>query len=168
MAWNSFFIPVDIVGPVLTRWTRFWSKMMVLTQNGMKLIVFSGWHCLTRIDSMNSVLTENDGFDPKQPETHFYPSQRGLTRIDPVDSVLIENDGFDQKRTENSFFTLVDMVWPVLTRWTRFWSKMMILTWNGLKTHILPWSTWFDLYWPGGIGFYGKMRLTREKYIFEF
>ena len=59
---------------------------------------------------MNSVLTENDGFDPKQPETHFYPSQRGLTRIDPVDSVLIENDGFDQKRTENSFFTLVDMV----------------------------------------------------------
>jgi hypothetical protein len=85
-----------------------------------------------------------------------------------VDSVLIENDGFDQKRTENSFFTLVDMVWPVLTRLTRFWSKMMILTWNGLKTHFLPCSTWFDLYWPGGIGFYGQMRLTREKYIFEF
>jgi hypothetical protein len=37
-----------------------------------------------------------------------------------VDSVLIENDGFDQKRTENSFFTLVDMVWPVLTRWNWF------------------------------------------------
>jgi hypothetical protein len=36
-----------------------------------------------------------------------------LTRIDPVDSVL----------TRNSFFTLIDMVWPVLTRWTRFWWK---------------------------------------------
>jgi hypothetical protein len=39
------------------------------------------------------VLTENDGFDPKRPETH-YPGQRDWTRIDPVDSVLIENDGF--------------------------------------------------------------------------
>ena len=28
---------------------------------------------LTRIDSMDLVLTENDGFDPKRPETHFLP-----------------------------------------------------------------------------------------------
>jgi len=159
MAWNSFFIPIDIVGPVLTRWTRFWSKMTVLTQNGMKLIFFSGWHCLTRIDSMDSVLTENDGFDPKQPETHFlpwstwfdpywpgglgfdrkwrfwpetdwklifYPGRHGLTRIDPVDSLLIENDDFDLKWLENSFFTLVDMVWPVLTRWNRFLWKDVV------------------------------------------
>jgi hypothetical protein len=55
------------------------------------------------------VLTENDGFDSKRPETH-YPGQRDLTRIDPMDSVLIKNDGFDPKRTENSFFTLMDMV----------------------------------------------------------
>jgi hypothetical protein len=36
------------------------------------------------------------------------------------------------------------------------------------ETHFLPWSTWFDPYWPGRLGFDGKMRLTREKYIFEF
>jgi len=102
-AWNSFFTLVDMVWPVLTWWTRFWSKMTVLTRNGMKLI--------------------------------FYPGRHGLTRIDPVDSVLVENDGFDPKRPE---------------------------------THFLPWSTWFDSYWPGGLGFDGKMRLTREKYIFEF
>ena len=158
MAWNSFFTPVDMVGPVLTRWTRFWPKMTVLTRNRLKLI--------------------------------FYPGRHGLTRIDSVDSVL----------TENSFFTLVDMFWPVLTRWTRFWPKMTVLTRNGPKlifypgrhgltridlvdsvlvknnsldpkrpeTHFLPWSTWFDPYWPGRFSFDGKMRLTREKYIFAF
>jgi hypothetical protein len=92
-----------MVWPVLIRWTRFWSKMTVLTRNGMKLI--------------------------------FYPGRHGLTRIDPVDSVLVENDGFHPKRHE---------------------------------THFLPWSTWFDSYWPGGLDFDGKMWLTREKYIFEF
>jgi len=130
----------------------------------------------------------------------FYPGRHGLTRIDPVNSVLVKNDGFDPKTAWNSFFILVDMVWPVLTWWTRFWSKITVLTRNGPKlifypgrhgltridsvnsvlvkndgfdpkrpeTHFLPWSTWFDPYWPGGIGSYGKMRLTREKYIFEF
>ena len=161
MAWNLFFTPVDMVGPVLTWWTRFWPKMTVLTRNGLKLIFYPGRHGLTSIDSMDSVLTENDGFDPK---THFY---------------------------------LADMVWPVLTRWTRFWPKMTVLTWKRPETHFLPWSTWFDPYWLGGLGFdrkwrfwpkthflpwstcfdpywlggigsYGKMRLTREKYIFEF
>ena len=50
----------------------------------------------------------------------FYPGRHGLTRIDPVNSVLTRNDGFDPKTVWNSFFTLVDMVWPVLTRWNRF------------------------------------------------
>jgi len=100
---NSFFILVDMVWPVLTWWTRFWSKITVLTRNGLKLIFYPGRHGLTRIDLVNSVLVKNNGFDPKRPETHF-----------------------------------------------------------------LPWSTWFDPYWPGRLGFDGKMRLTREKYIFEF
>jgi len=121
---------------VSNRWTGFWPKITVLTQNGLKLI--------------------------------FYPGRHDWTWIDPVDLVLIENDDFDPKRPENSFFTLFDMVWPVLTRWDRFWPKMTVLTRNGLKTHFLPWSTWFDSYWPGGLGFYWKWRLTREKYFFEF
>ena len=131
-------------------------KITVLTQNDLKLIFYPGRHGLTRIDPVNSVLVENDGFDPKQPETHFlpwltwfdqywpgelglgrkwrfwpetawklifYPGRHGLTSIDPVNSVLAENDGFDPKQPENSFFTLVDMVWPVLTRWTWSWWK---------------------------------------------
>jgi hypothetical protein len=71
-----------------------------LTRNGLKLIFYPGRHGLTRIDSVDSVLTENDGFDPK---THFYSVRHGLTRIDPVDSVLAENDGFDPKRPETHF-----------------------------------------------------------------
>jgi len=157
-----------MVGPVLTRWTRFWSKMTVLTRNG--------------------------------PKTHFLPWSTWFDPFDPVNSVFVENDGFDPEMAWNSFFTLIDMVWPVLTRWTRFWLKMTVLTRNGPKlifypgrhgltridpvnsvlvendgfdpkrpeTHFLPWSTWFDPYWPGRLGFDGKMRLTREKYIFEF
>jgi len=72
---------------------------------------YPGRHGLTRIDPVDLVLIENDGFDPKRPEnSFFYLGQYGLTRIDPVNSVLIENDGFDLKWPENSFFTLVDMV----------------------------------------------------------
>jgi hypothetical protein len=67
MTWNSFFIPVDMVGPVLTRWTRFWRE------TARKLIFYPGRHGLTRIDPVDSVLVENDGFDPKQPETHYLP-----------------------------------------------------------------------------------------------
>jgi hypothetical protein len=59
---------------------------------------------------------KNNSFDPKWHETHFYPGQHGLSRIDPVNLVLVKNDGFDPKRPETHFFTLVDMVWPVLTR----------------------------------------------------
>jgi len=50
-AWNSFFTLVDMVWPILTWWTRFWSKMTVLTRNGMKLIftlVDMVWPVLTR------------------------------------------------------------------------------------------------------------------------
>jgi hypothetical protein len=153
MTWNSFFTPVDMVGPVLTRWTRFWPKMTVLTpkrpethflpwstwfdpywlgglgfdrkwrfwpENGLKLIFYPGRHGLTRIDSVDSVLTENDGFDPKRletyfllwstcfdpywlgglgfdPKTHFLLGRHGLTCIDPVESVLMERCGWLEK-----------------------------------------------------------------------
>ena len=92
--------------------------------------------------------------------------------------------------TWNSIFILINMVWPILTRWTWFWPKITVLIQNGLEfifypmdsiftendcfdlkwpeTYFLPRSTWFDLYWPDGLDFYGKRRLTREKYIFEF
>ena len=36
--------------------------------------------------------------------------------------------------------------------------KMMVLTRNVTKTHFLPWSTWFDPYWPDGLGFDKKWR----------
>jgi hypothetical protein len=33
---------------------------------------YPGQHGLTRIDLVDSVLVENDGFDPKRHETHFF------------------------------------------------------------------------------------------------
>jgi hypothetical protein len=71
--------------------------MMVLTRNGLKLIFYPGRHGLTHIDLVNSVLVENDGFDPKRHETHFYPGRHGLTCIDPVDLVLLERCGWLEK-----------------------------------------------------------------------
>jgi len=75
MAWNSFFIPVDMVGLVLTWWTRFWSKMTVLTWNGLKTHFFTlvdmVWPELTRWNRFwvkMTVLTRN-GL-----KTHFLPS----------------------------------------------------------------------------------------------
>ena len=47
-------------------------KITVLTQNDLKLIFHPSRHGLTRIDPVNSVLVENDGFDPKQPENSFF------------------------------------------------------------------------------------------------
>jgi len=117
---------------VSTRWTGFWPKITVLTQNGLKLIFYPGRHGRTRIDSMDSVLTENDGFDPKRLKTHFLPWSTWF------DQYWLGGFGFDRK-------------------W-RFWPK----------THFLLRSTWFDPYWLGGLGSYGKMRLTREKYIYIF
>jgi hypothetical protein len=46
--------------------------MTVLTRNGLQLIFYPGQHGLTRIDLVDSVLVENDGFDPKRHETHFF------------------------------------------------------------------------------------------------
>jgi len=126
-----------MVGPVLTGWTWFWPKMTVLTRNGLKLIFYPSQHGLTRIDRVHSVLTKNDGFDPKWPETHFLSWS---TWFDPYWPGL----GFGRKwwfwpeTAWNLFFTLVDMVWPVLIRWTRFWSKMTVFTWNG-------WNSFFTL-----------------------
>ena len=98
MAWNSFFIPIDIVGLVLTRWTRFWSKMTVLTRNGLKLIFYPGRYGLTRIDPVDSVLIKNNGFDLKRlKNSFFYPGQHGLTCIDPVESVFMERCGWLEK-----------------------------------------------------------------------
>jgi hypothetical protein len=93
---NSFFTLVDMVWPVLTRWTRFWSKMTVLTRNGPKLIFYPGRHGRTRIDSMDSVLTR---------KLIFYSGRHGLTRIDSVDSVLMERCGWLEK---NIFFLILN------------------------------------------------------------
>ena len=62
------------------------------------------------INPVDRVLTKNNNFDAKWPETHFLSGGHGWTRIDPVGSVLTKNDGFYPKRLENSFFTLVNMV----------------------------------------------------------
>jgi hypothetical protein len=63
--------------------------------------------------TVDRVLTKNNNFDPKWPETHFLSGGHGWTRIDPVGSVL---------------------------------TKMTVFTRNDLKTHFLPWSTWFNPY----------------------
>ena len=146
MTWNSFFTPVDMVGPVLTRWTRFWPKMTVLTRKRPET------HFLPCSTWFDPYWLGGLGFDPKTAWNSFF------TLLDMVWPVLTQWTRFWPETAWNSFFTLVDMFWPVLTRWTRFWPENSFFTW----------PTWFDLYWPGGIGSYGKMRLTREKYIFEF
>jgi len=108
-AWHSFFTLVDMVWPVLTRWTRFWPKMTVLTRNGLKLMFYPGRYGLTLIDSVDLVLTENDGFDPKRPETHFLPWS---TWFDPY---WLGGLGFDPKRLETHFLpwsTWCDPYWP--------------------------------------------------------
>jgi hypothetical protein len=64
--------------------------MTVLTRNSPKLTFYPGRHGLTRIDPVDSVLVGNDGFDPKQLETHFLPWS---TWFDPVDLVLMERCG---------------------------------------------------------------------------
>jgi len=71
-------------------------------------------------------MTENNSFDPKWPDTYFYPGRHGLTR------------------------------------WTRFWPEMTVLTRKRPETHFLPWSTWFDPYWLGGLGFDRKWRFWPE------
>ena len=117
---NSFFTLVDMDWPVLIRWARFWLKMTVLTETTWKLIFYTGRHGLTRIDPMGSVLTKNDGFDRNGLKTHFLHWSTWFDPYGPGGLDFDQNDGFYPKRLENSFFTLVDMVWTVLTRWNRF------------------------------------------------
>jgi hypothetical protein len=75
---------------------------------------------LMGINPVDSVLIENDGFDPKRPETHFLPWS---TWFDPY---WLGGLGFDRKwqfwpeTAWNTFFTLVDLVGPVLTQWNQF------------------------------------------------
>jgi hypothetical protein len=105
MTWNLFFTLVDMVGPVLTRWTRFWPNMTVLTRNGLKLIFYPGRHGLTRIDSVDSVLTRN-GL-----KLIFYPGRHGLTRIDPVESVLMERCGWLEQNIFLNFKLFLNFFW---------------------------------------------------------
>jgi hypothetical protein len=55
------------------------------------------------INPVDRVLTKNNNFDPKWPETHFLSGGHGWTRIDPMDSVLTENDGFDRNGLKTHF-----------------------------------------------------------------
>ena len=83
-------------------------------------------------------MTENNSFDPKTTWNSFLPWS---TWLDPY---WLGGLGFDRKwrfwpeTAWNSFFTLVDMVWPILTWWTRFWPKMTVLTRNDPKLIFYP------------------------------
>ena len=125
LSWSTWFDPYWPGEISFYEQWWFWPKMTVLTRNVMKthFLPWSTW--------FDPYGPGGLGFDKKW---WFWPKMTVLTRnvmkthylprstwFDLVDSVLIKNDGFDPKRHENSFFTLVDMVWPVLTRWTRFW-----------------------------------------------
>jgi len=96
---------------------RFWPE------TAWNSIFYPGRHGLTRIDPVNSVLVENDGFDPKRPETHFLPWSTWFNPYWPGGLGFGRKWRFWPETARNSFFTLVDMVWLVLTRWTRFWWK---------------------------------------------
>jgi len=98
LPWSTWFDPYWLGGLGFDRKWRFWPE------NGPKLIFYPGRHGLTRIDSVDSVLTRN-GL-----KLIFYSGRHVLTCIDSVDSVL----------TRKLIFYLADMVWPVLTRWNRF------------------------------------------------
>jgi hypothetical protein len=65
-------------------------------------------------------------------------------------------------------FTLVNMVWLVLTRRTWFWLKMTVLTWDGSKLIFYPGRhglTCIDLV---NLVLIWKWKLIREKYILKF
>jgi hypothetical protein len=81
---STWFHPYCLVGSIFTENDSF-------TLNCPKLIFYLSWHDLTRIDPVDMVLTENDGFDPKQPETHFF------ILIDVVWSVLLGGTSFPWK-----------------------------------------------------------------------
>ena len=56
------------IRPVSTWWTG-----LVLIQNSLKLNFYFGQQGFTRINPVDSVLTKNDDFYPKRPETQFLP-----------------------------------------------------------------------------------------------
>ena len=91
------------------------------------------------INPVDRVLTKNNNFDAKWPETHFLSRLAWLDPYWPGGLGFDQNDDFYPKWLENSFFTLVDMVWPVLTRWARFWPKWQFL----------PETTWKLIFYPG-------------------
>jgi len=123
-----------------------------MTENYVETL---GKKLLMDINPVNRVLTKNNSFDPKWPETHFSPWSTwfdpywpGGLGFDPkrlethflpwstwFDPYWLGGLGFDRKwrfwpkmmvLTENSFFTLVAMVWPVLTWWNQFLWKDVV------------------------------------------
>ena len=104
----------------------------------MKLIFYPDRHGLTRIDPVKSVLIKNNGFDPKRPETHFLSWSTWFDPYWPGELCFGQKWRFWPETARNSFFTLIDMVWPVLTWWTRFWPKMTVLTRNDPKLIFYP------------------------------
>ena len=139
----------------------------VLTRNGLKLNFYPDQHGLTRIDSMDSILTENDRFGSKRPETQFLP------RSTCFDMYWSDGLGFDRKwpvwleTARNSIFITVNMVWPVLTQWTRFWPKITDLTRNDLKLNFYPGRHSLTRIDPMDL-FFMENSGWPEKYIFEF
>ena len=101
-----------------------------MAENGLKLLM--------GINPVDRVLTKNNSFHPKWPETYF------LSRSTWLDSYWPGGLGFDKKwrfwpeMAWNSFLIPVNMVWPVLTGCTRFWPKMMVLNRKGLKLIFIP------------------------------
>ena len=115
------------------------------------------------INPVDWVLTKNNSFDPKWHETHF------LSRSTWLNPYWPGRLGFDRKWRfwPETAWKLV--FYPCRHGLTRIDSMESVLTQNGLKTHFLPCSTWFDPYWPGGIGFDQKWRfwpVTAWKLIF--
>ena len=167
-----------MIWPVLSRWTRFWSKMMVLTENDGFNSKRHGNSFFTPVNMVWPVLTQWTRFWQKMTVltrnvliTHFLSRS---TRFDPY------WPGFDKKMTvltRNvmithflSRSTWFDPYWPGWIdfdkKW-RFWPKMTFLTRNVMKTHFLPWLTWVDPYWPGEIGFLWKMTSLIENDGFD-
>jgi hypothetical protein len=115
------------------------------------------------INPVDWVLTKNNSFDPKWHETHF------LSRSTWLNPYWPGRLGFDRKWRfwPETAWKLV--FYPCRHGLTRIDLMESVLTQNGLKTHFLPCSTWFDPYWPGGIGFDQKWRfwpVTAWKLIF--
>jgi len=146
------------------------------------------------INLVDRVLTMTNNFDPKWPETHFSSRSTWLDPYWPGGLGVDWKWRFWPETARKLIFypgrhglNRIDPVNLVLVENDSFdpkrhethflpWSTWFDPYWPGElgfdpkrpETHFLPWSTWFDPYWPGRLGFDGKMRLTREKYIFEF